>query len=118
MQALVWCDDHGNEKSFTFNDIKRLSSQAANYFVSLGITKGSKILVILRRRWEYWVIAAAIHKIGAVLIPASLQLTKKDISYRANAADVEAIVCINDDFVISQAESALPDSPSVKNLYV
>ena len=116
MQALVWCDDHGNEKSFTFNDIKRLSSQAANYFVSLGITKGSKILVILRRRWEYWVIATAIHKIGAVLIPASLQLTKKDISYRANAADVEAIVCINDDFVISQAESALPDSPSVKNL--
>lgn len=116
MQALVWCDDHGNERSFTFNDIKKLSNQAANYFVSLGITKGSKILVILRRRWEYWVIAAAIHKIGAVLIPASLQLTKKDISYRANAADVEAIVCINDDFVISQAESALPDSPSVKNL--
>ena len=116
MQALVWCDDHGNERSFTFNDIKKLSNQAANYFVSLGITKGSKILVILRRRWEYWVIATAIHKIGAVLIPASLQLTKKDISYRANAADVEAIVCINDDFVISQAESALPDCPSVRNL--
>ncbi|HOD93630.1 MAG TPA: AMP-binding protein [Clostridia bacterium] len=116
LMALVWCDDHNNEKLFTFNDIKKMSNQAANYFISLGIKKGSKVLVILRRRWEYWIVATALHKIGAVLIPASLQLTKKDIAYRANAADVEAIICINDDFVITQAESALPDSPTVMNL--
>lgn len=116
MPALVWCDDLQNEKYFTFTDIKKLSNQAANYFISLGIKKGSKVLVILRRRWEYWIIAVALHKIGAILIPASLQLTKKDIAYRANAADVQAIICLNDDFVISQTESAFPDCPKVMNL--
>jgi acetyl-CoA synthetase len=116
MPALVWCDDLQNEMHFTFADIKKLSNRAANYFISLGIKKGSTVLVILRRRWEYWIIAVALHKIGAVLIPASLQLTKKDITYRANAADVQAIICLNDDFVIAQTEGAFPDCPTVKNL--
>ncbi|MCK9557691.1 MAG: AMP-binding protein, partial [Candidatus Cloacimonetes bacterium] len=115
MKALVWCDDHGNEKILTFEDIRRLSNRTANYLMSLGIRKGSVIMVILRRRWEYWVIATAIHKIGAILIPASLQLTKKDMIYRAVSASVSAFICVNDPFVISQAELALPECPSVRN---
>ncbi|MFA7673154.1 MAG: AMP-binding protein [Clostridia bacterium] len=114
-KALVWCDDHGNEKTLTFEDIRKSSNRTANYFMSLGIKKGSVIMVILRRRWEYWVIATAIHKIGAILIPASLQLTKKDMIYRAVSANVSAFICVNDPFVIAQAELALPECPSVKN---
>ncbi len=117
-KALVWCDDHGEEKIFTFQDISRLSNKTANYFRSLGIRKGSVVLMILRRRWEYWICATALHKIGAVLIPATLQLTKKDIAYRVNAAKVCTLICINDDFVIGQSEAALPDSPTIKNLIV
>ena len=114
-KALVWCDEEDNEKDFTFTDIKRLSNKAANFFKSLGVKKGSVVMLILRRRWEYWICATALHKIGAVLIPGTLQLTKKDIVYRGNAAQVCAIVCVNDPFVIEQVEAAQPDIPSLKN---
>ena len=114
-KALVWVNDHNEEKTFTFTDIKRLSNQAANFFKSLGIKKGDVVLLILRRRWEYWVCATALHKIGATLIPGSLQLTKKDIVYRANAAGISAVVCVNDDFVIKQVEDAWDSAPTLKN---
>lgn len=114
-KALVWVNDHGEEKTFTFTDIKRLSNQAANFFKSLGIKKGDVVLLILRQRWEYWVCATALHKIGATLIPGSLQLTKKDIVYRANAAGISAVVCVNDDFVIRQVEEAWDSTPTLKN---
>ena len=113
-RALVWCNDHGEEKTFTFTDISRLSNKTANYFRSLGLKKGSRVLLILRRRWEYWVCATALHKLGAVLIPATLQLTVKDIVYRCNAAMVEAMVCVDDPFVIAQTEQAMPNCPTVK----
>ena len=113
--ALTWCDDHGGEKKFTFTDIKKLSNKTANYFKSLGVKKGSVVMLILRRRWEYWVCATAIHKIGAVLIPATLQLTKKDIAYRAKAAGISTIVCVNDPFVIEQVELAQKEEPGLKN---
>ncbi len=113
--ALVWCNDHDEEKRFTFTDISKLSARAANFFESLGIHKGSVVMLILRRRWEYWICAAALHKIGAILIPGTLQLTKKDIVYRANAAKINAVVCVNDDFVISQVEQSLADAPSIQH---
>ena len=93
--ALVWCNDHGEEKTFTFKEISLLSNQAANYFKSIGIKKGDVVMMILRRRWEYWVCAVALHKLGATLIPGTLQFVKKDIVYRANAAKVRAFVCVN-----------------------
>ncbi len=117
-RALLWCNDAGEEKEITFSDMKRLSNRAANLFMSHGIGKGSVVLLILRRRWEYWVCATALHKIGAILIPGSLQLTKKDIAYRANSANISAIVCVDDDFVIEQAELALPEAPSIKTKIV
>ncbi|MGN1458537.1 MAG: AMP-binding protein [Acutalibacteraceae bacterium] len=114
-KALVWCNDHDEEKIFTFKDISRLSNKAANYFKSIGIKKGSVVMLVLRRRWEYWVCAVALHKIGAVVIPGTLQLTKKDIVYRANAAKARAIVCVHDDFVIEQVEKSIPEIPTMEH---
>ncbi len=114
-KALVWCDDHGNEKVFTFTDIRNLSNRAANFFKSIGIQKGTVVMLILRRRWEYWICATALHKLGAILIPGSLQLTKKDIVYRGNSASIHTIICVNDPFVIEQIETAEGDVPSLKN---
>jgi acetyl-CoA synthetase len=112
--ALIWCDDHGNERTFTFADISRLSNRVANSYKAMGIGKGDVVLCILRRRWEYWVNAMALCKLGAIIIPATLQLTKKDIVYRCQSAEVKAVVCVDDDYVCEQVSNALPDCPSVQ----
>lgn len=117
-RALVWCDDEGEERTFTFTDISRLSNRAANAFKELGIGKGDVVMCILRRRWEYWVVAVALCKLGATIIPATLQLTKKDIAYRVQSADVKMLVCVNDDYVCSQVEEALPACPTVDHKIV
>ncbi|MBQ9001865.1 MAG: AMP-binding protein, partial [Eggerthellaceae bacterium] len=114
-RALLWCDDAGEERTFTFTDISRLSNKAANAFRKLGIGKGDIVMCILRRRWEYWVVATALCKLGATIIPATLQLTTHDIEYRANKCGVKMLVCIDDDYVCSQVEGALPTAPSVEN---
>lgn len=112
-KALVWCDDDGNAHTFTFTEISERSNQVAHYFESLGITKGTVVMLILRRRWEYWVCATALHKIGAILIPGSLQLAKKDLIYRGNSANVHTMVCLDDPYVIEQVEKAQPEVPSM-----
>ncbi|MBC8569393.1 AMP-binding protein [Zongyangia hominis] len=114
-KALVWCDDHGGERVFTFEDIRKMSNQAAHFFQDCGIKKGSVVMLILRRRWEYWIAAVALHKIGATLIPGSLQLAKKDLVYRANAAQISMMVCVDDDYVISQVEAAMEEAPSIRH---
>ena len=114
-KALVWCNDHDEERTFTFTDISRLSNQAANYFKSLGVKKGTVVMLILRRRWEYWVCAVALHKIGAILIPGSLQLSKKDLIYRGNSAKIHTLVCVDDSYVIQQVENAQPSVPSIQH---
>ena len=111
--ALVWCDDAGHEKTFTFDDVSRMSNQLANYFKGLGIGKGDAVLLILRRRYEYWLCAVALHKLGAILIPSTLQLTAKDIAYRIGAADIRMIVCVDDDFVAAQVAKACQAHPAV-----
>ena len=114
--ALMWCDDHGGERSFSFGDLSRLSNRAANYFKSLGIGKGDVVLCVLRQRFEYWITAIALCKLGAVIIPATMQLTSKDIIYRANAAKIKAMICFSDTdgFIASQVELALPECPTIK----
>ena len=108
-RALLWCDYHGGEKTLTFDDISKQSNQAANYFASLGVKKGTVAMLILRRRWEYWICATALIKMGAVLVPGSLQLTKKDIAYRANAANIEMFICDKEAYVVEQMELALTE---------
>lgn len=114
-RALVWCDDHGQEKVITFDEMSRLSNQAANYFKSLGLTRDSVVMLIMRRRWEYWVCATALIKLGVIFVPGTLQLTKKDVAYRANAANIEMFVCVNDEYVLTQVENALPEAPCIKH---
>lgn len=116
--ALVWCNDHNEEHKFTFSEISKLSNKTANYFKNIGIKKGSVVMLILRRRWEYWICAVALHKIGAVLIPGTLQLSAKDIIYRGNAAEVTGIICINDEYVIKQVEESEDKIPTLKNKIV
>ena len=113
-KALVWVNDAGEQREFTFTDISRLSNRAANAFSKMGIQKGDVVLMILRRRWEYWVCATALCKIGATAIPATIQLTSKDIAYRANQAHVKAVICVDDDYVCEQVETALDAAPSIE----
>ena len=113
-KALVWINDAGEEREFTFTDISLLSNRAANAFKKLGIRKGDVVMMMLRRRWEYWVCAMALCKIGASIIPATIQLTSKDIAYRANSAAVKMLICVDDDYVVEQVEGALPNSPSIQ----
>ena len=117
-KALVWCDDHGNEKTFTFADISRLSNKAANAFVKAGIKKGDVVMAILRRRWEYWVCAMALCKIGAIITPSTLQLTSKDIKYRIESAGIKMIISIEDEYVCTQVEEAMSLSSCVENRIV
>ena len=114
-RALLWCNDAGEERTFTFTDISRLSNKTANAFKKLGIGKGDIVMCIMRRRWEYWVVASALCKLGATVIPASLQLTTHDIEYRANKCGVKMMVCVTDEYVCSQVEGALPTSPTIQN---
>lgn len=117
-RALVWCDDHGGEKVLTFSDISRLSNKTVHFLRSLGIKKADRVMLILRRRWEYWVCATALHKLGAVLIPANLQLTKKDIVYRVNSADIRAVICVNDSYVLEQVDAAAAQTPGLSHRIV
>ena len=113
-RALVWCNDEGEEAVFTFSDLKSMSNRAANYFKSLGISKGDPVMLILKRRYEFWICILALHKIGAVCIPATHLLTKKDIAYRNNAADIKMIVSVNEEQVLESIDAAADESPTLK----
>lgn len=105
-RALVWVHEKGERHTFTFADLKRLSDKAANYFLSQGIRKGDKVMLILKRHYQFWYTIMALHKIGAVTIPATHLLTKKDIEYRVNAAGIKMIVCTADGEVADHVEEA------------
>ncbi len=110
-RALVWCDDHGGDAAFTFRDIQRASDRAANVFRSYGIGKGDAVMLILKRRYEYWFAVLGLHKLGAVAIPATHLLTAKDLVYRIQAASVKMIVSVNDPDVVQRIETAAAKTP-------
>ena len=112
--AMLHLDKHKNERRFTFKDIKNESNRCANYFTSLGIKKGDKVMLILKRHYQFWFAMTALHKIGAVAIPATNQLKAHDLVYRFNAASVKAIVCTQDDGVPEAVEEAMSESPTLK----
>ncbi len=114
-EALVWIDDD-EEKIFTFHDLKIASNKTANYLRMLGIKKGDAVMLILRRRYEFWFFLLALHRIGAIAVPATNMLLTKDIEYRTNAASIKAIVTYDDSGLQEQIEAAMPTSPSVKHL--
>lgn len=114
--ALMWTNDHGEELRLTFADLKERSDQAAAYLQTLGIGRGDMVMLILKRRLEWWLVMLALHKLGAVVIPATHMLTKHDIVYRNQSASVKAIICVGEEYVLGEVQKALPESPTVECL--
>jgi acetyl-CoA synthetase len=116
--ALIYCNDDGLTKIFSFAELSRLSKQAAAYLLALGIQPGDRILTLLRRRYEYWICAVAMTRIGAVAVPASIQLTEKDLVYRVNTANVKLVIALNDPFVLKQVQNLQEKCPSLLEILV
>jgi len=114
--ALLWTNDEGAEVRLTFKDLKEQSDQAASYLQSIGIGKGDMVMLILKRRLEWWIAMLALHKLGAVVIPATHMLTRHDIIYRCNRASIKAILCVGEDYVLGQIQEALPECPTTDTL--
>ena len=115
-RALVWLNDRGERREFTFKEISELSKKAANYLSSLGLRKGDRVMTLLKRNWQYWVTAVACHRMGVVIIPASVQLATKDIVYRVNAAQIKAIIATDDAWSQKQVEDSVPQCPSLQHI--
>ncbi len=111
--AMLHLDVNRVERRFTFKDIKHYSNQCANYFTSLGIKRGDKVMLVLKRHYQFWFAMVALHKLGAVAIPATNQLKQHDFEYRYNAAGVSAIVCTADGDVADIAAAAAENCPQV-----
>ena len=107
--AMIYVSNDMEEKYFTFADIKKYSNMTANYFLSKGIKKGDKVMLVLKRHYQFWFSILALHKIGAVVIPATNQLVQHDFTYRFKSADVKAIVCTADGDVAHQVDLAVEE---------
>ncbi|MGI6203230.1 MAG: AMP-binding protein [Eubacteriales bacterium] len=114
--AMLHVASDYTERRFTFGDMSRLSSKAANYFASLGIGRGDRVMLVLKRHWQFWPCILGLHKLGAVAIPATHLLMKKDFEYRFEKAGVAALVCTVEGETIAEAEAALASSPTVRVL--
>ncbi len=115
-EALVWCDDNDESHIFTFKDLSRASQRTANFLVNCGIKKGDRVMLILRRRYEFWFFLLALHRIGAIAIPATNMLSSHDLEYRFNAADVKMVVTYDDPALQKEVESAQEKCHSVEKL--
>ena len=113
--AMLHLDRFGNERRFSFRQISRDSSRAANYFKSLGIKKGDRVMLILRRHYQFWFCILGLHKLGAIPIPATNQLVEHDLTYRFNAAGVKCVVATGVGEVAAQIDLAMKDSPTVEH---
>jgi acetyl-CoA synthetase len=111
--ALMWTNDQGEEKRFSFSDMKRETDKVASYLLSLGIGKNDMVMLVLKRRYQFWLTIIALHKIGAIAIPATYLLTANDIVYRCQCADIKAIVCCGDKEIINHVNGAYPACPSL-----
>ena len=112
--AMLHLDRNKQERRFTFEDMSRASSRAANYFKALGIRRGDRVMLVLKRHYQFWFAILGLHKLGAIAIPATNQLQEHDFSYRFNAAEVSAILCTADGDTAHQVDVAQKDSPSLK----
>lgn len=116
--AVVWANPEKEERTFTFADISKLSNKAANVFKKHGIKKGDKVLVILKRNYEYWYVAPALHKLGAILIPATHLLTQSDIAYRVDTAQITAAVCTPDDTTAEDLMAVASQPNTLEKVFV
>ena len=112
--AMLHLDHNKVERRFTFEDMSRASGRAANYFKALGIKRGDRVMLVLKRHYQFWFAILGLHKLGAVAVPATNQLQEHDFTYRFNAAEISAIVCTADGDTARQVELAEKDSPSLR----
>ena len=115
--ALVYCDESGMEKIISFGEMAEKSSRAANYLSRCGIKKGDKVMLILKRHYEYWYTILALHKLGAVAVPATHMLKADDIEYRVNCIGISAIICADDNALADSILSAAPKCPTLTGLF-
>lgn len=113
-EALLWTNPAGKERRFTFADMKELSDKTAAFFQSLGVGKGTRVMLMLKRHWEFWPSMMALHKLGAVAIPATHLLTAEDIEYRCRMADIKVIVAAGDEDIVNHINEAKPHCKSVE----
>ncbi len=115
--ALIWTDDSGVVKKFTFRDMARMSNAAANFLTARGIGRGDTVLLFMRRRWEYWILMMAMHKIGVIPIPSTNQLKAEDIKYRIDAADCRTIIAFDDGNIITEIKAAIGERDNIQLIY-
>ena len=113
--AMLHIDRDGNERRFTFQDMKKESARAANYFKSLGIKRGDRVMLVLKRHYQFWFAVLGLHKLGAIAIPATNQLLEKDFTYRFEAGKVKAILCTADGDVADAVDAAAAKSPMLSH---
>lgn len=116
-RALVWCDTKGNERTFSFGELSTLSIQAAGYLAANGVKKGQRVLVIMKRHYEYWYILPALHRLGAVVIPASHMLKKKDLVYRIQSAEISAVISADDSELTGNIIAAKESCSTLQHLF-
>lgn len=112
-RAMIWCNPEGEEHIFTFADMKRWSDKTANFLVAQGIKRGDYVLVVLRRHYQFWFVATALAKIGAVMVPATFMLKEHDLEYRLNGASISSIVCTSVGEISQIADNVIDECPSV-----
>ena len=112
--AMVWCNPEGEEHLFSFGELKYWSDKTANFLVEQGVEKGDVVMVILRRHYQFWFVALALHKIGAILVPATFMLKEHDVEYRVNQAKVKAVIATNVGEIAQVIDNTLPQIPTLK----
>ena len=113
-RAMIWCNPCGEEHVFTYVDLKRYSDKTANMLRAKGIGKGDMVMVVLKRHYQFWFTILALHKLGAVIIPATFLLTKHDIVYRVNSASVKAVICTGQGDVAAHFDESAPECPTLQ----
>lgn len=112
-RAMIWCNPEGEEHIFTFADMKRWSDKTANFLVDQGIKRGDYVLVVLRRHYQFWFVATALAKIGAVMVPATFMLKEHDLEYRLNGASISSIICTSVGEISQIADNVIDECPTV-----
>ncbi|MBR5385425.1 MAG: AMP-binding protein [Bacteroidales bacterium] len=114
--AMIWVSDRDEERRFTFADLKRESDKVAGYLSSIGIGRGDMVMLILKRRYQFWTTMIALHKIGAIAIPATFLLTTQDIIYRCKSAEIKAIICCGESAILDKVAAAEPKCPFLEKM--
>jgi acetyl-CoA synthetase len=116
-RAMIWCDVRGHERTFSFGEFSRLSDKAANVFKAQGLKKGDPVILMLKRRYQFWIAALGLLKLGCVLIPAPAQFQKKDIVYRVQASSARAVICVEEPEVRAHVQAAAAECDTLLAVY-